>query len=216
MRLETYLNERLFNQKLSKKKTLEFKQEQLDMIIPILKQNCSEILSIYKSSNKMLMRTIKDYKQNPEGRKLADMNAQSFIEKRMRTGVRKPKDTPVNVHRALNTLFKEKFGWKVRDGIFTASTVPTWGETYLFFPANKFKFVWSPKYRDLYADLSHKLVNADKKEIEANMKAYKRVVNTFKDNDLVAAIKSNNEVVFKMKTYYLVHAEYRDMLQREL
>jgi len=67
---------------------------------------------------------------------------------------RQPVDTPLYLHEAFDKAFNEIFGWKVRSqGVFTSSNVSSsshYGIPYIFFPAGKFKFVWSRSIKDLY------------------------------------------------------------------
>ena len=66
---------------------------------------------------------------------------------------RKPKDTPQELHDLLNKKFKKKFGWPVRNGIFTTSSyimADGYGIPYKFFPIGDYKYVYSTKIEDLF------------------------------------------------------------------
>lgn len=67
---------------------------------------------------------------------------------------RKPKDTPENIHAWLDDFLKKKFGWKPRsEGVFVATnpySAEDFGpETYMFFPCNGYKYIWSSEIDDL-------------------------------------------------------------------
>jgi hypothetical protein len=67
---------------------------------------------------------------------------------------RNPMDTPRELHDYLNEIFKRKFGWNVRNGVFTSGKYldSQYGSNqYIFFPIGNYKFVYSPKIEDLYS-----------------------------------------------------------------
>jgi len=192
MRLDRYLIE--------KKKKVDI-MPYLDTI----EKNCSKILKVYQKAGHFIYR-------GAPGVHIG--NTGTFIEKKPDKKVRKPRNTPIEIHRYLNKLFKEKFGWNVRDGI---STTPAWvqahyyGHVYIFLPTDRYKFAWSPKYGDLYVDMPIvQGVFFDNKEfLEKRHKTFQRAVNTFKDDDLVGAIRNGYdavkaEIMFKVNKYYLL------------
>ncbi len=80
---------------------------------------------------------------------------------------RKPKDTPQKVHELLDLLFFKKFGWKVRsEGVFTnpyANFVLPYGNyKYVFFPIGKYRYVWSSRVEDLFAQMYRRKLTPDK------------------------------------------------------
>ena len=69
---------------------------------------------------------------------------------------RRPLDTPSDAHDSFNKVFKEKFGWNVRSGIFATRNredAGSYGECFIFVPIGKLEYCWSPKYKDFYGDL---------------------------------------------------------------
>ena len=103
-------------------------------------------------------------------------------------------------------LFKEMFGWEVRNGIFTSSTLNyMYGEPYLFFPIGDFKFVWSPDIDDFYDAWQ-----------DAQIKFYTLDIHSYIDKYLEKAIKSGNEISFNCKEYYLVDLKMRTFLEDNL
>jgi hypothetical protein len=177
-----------------------------------IEKECSKILRVYKQADAFLYRGV-----NEKGK---------FLEKKGRTKVRVPRDTPIEYHRFLNKIFLEKMGWKVRDGI---STTPQrgWasfygmGHTYIFLPTDKYKFAWSPKYGDLWNDLKILktfVVGSTKEFLEKKRSTFVRAVNTYDDTDLVRGIKVGlkgrvGEIMFKVGKYYLLRWDSEDDLR---
>lgn len=66
---------------------------------------------------------------------------------------RKPRDTNEILHKQLDKAFNEIYGWKVRSqGVFTTGSIweaKKYGDAFLFFPANRYKYIWSPEIDDL-------------------------------------------------------------------
>jgi hypothetical protein len=111
-----------------------------------IKHECSDILNIYKKDG-LLYRGIK---KNDE-HKISD-GILKIIPHTNRT----PKDTPLDMHKALDRSFKKHFGWKARsEGVFVSGNIAMaagYGNVGIFFPKNGFKYVWSPNFEDLYTD----------------------------------------------------------------
>lgn len=67
---------------------------------------------------------------------------------------RKPLDTPADVHKELDSIFKRHFGWPARSsGLLTTGdekVAATYGTLYQIFPIGKFRFIWSKSVHDLY------------------------------------------------------------------
>jgi len=121
----------------------------------------------------------------------------------------------------LNKLFKEKFGWKVRDGISTTPQIEQaegYGPPYIFLPANGYEFAWSKRHGDLWLDIRANLPVGTLKN-KRKQSAFKRAVNSYIDTDLVNAIKLGKskafaEVMFKTEKYYLL--EYSQKVEKDL
>lgn len=137
---------------------------------------------------------------------------------------RNPVDTPLILHDKLNTEFEKKFGWKVRNGVF-CTTDKGWSQThasisssktdgfdypepYLFVPIGNFKYCWSPKYRDLTADIKVKNNDWNKEMINLSDIKIKNIVKSYKDSDIQDAHfnskKDANEISFYCDKYLLI------------
>lgn len=176
--------------------------------IEIIKRDCSSIIHIYKSLNKFLYRGFKD----PENR--------DIIELKWRTTERVEQHTTIETQRAINAAFLEKFGWKVRNGIFVStlySQTSIYGSPYIFFPVNKFQFCYSPTIEDLWLNMKvqpHGISNKDWKI--KRQEQFKRLVNRHTDKNLQDAWNREGEISFKTPKYYLVSTKYNHMLTYSL
>lgn len=144
-------------------------------------------------------------------------NTASFIKKTPRTD-RRPLTTPIVWHDAFNYALKKKVGWKVRsEGVFASQSINEviiYGEIYLFFPSNGYRYTYNPTLVDLTqeledndiisitSDLKSKLyITPDEEKGEDFINTY--ITNgDWKTNNLIGS--DNNEVIFKCKHFYLV------------
>lgn len=116
--------------------------------IELVKEECSEIISIYKKAGSVLFRGTKSERRKP----IDDDNKIYKVVPRKR---RNPKDTDKETQKILDNLFNQRFGWKPRShGIFAAGLQSSqyYGIPHGFFPVNGFEYIWSPKIDDLYND----------------------------------------------------------------
>jgi len=99
---------------------------------------------------------------------------------------RSPKDTPQELHDHLNEMFKKKFGWPVRSGIFTVpnrSTASKYGDTFNFFPIGDYKYVYSKEVTDLFQEFEDEGVTtffSDDKEYD-NEYIFNQYVDEYSD-----------------------------------
>ena len=103
--------------------------------IDLIKKNCSQFL-------KEGVPLYRGYESN-----------KTFFSKTPRKD-RKPTDTPQRLSDSLNREFKKKFGWKPRaEGVFCTPDhifATDYGNNYLFFPFDGYKYIWSPTISDSY------------------------------------------------------------------
>ena len=155
---------------------------------------------------------------------------------------RRPFSTDLREHEIIDEIFNKKFGWKVRsNSVFASSNefeAEVYGESYIFFPIKKYRFVWSPKVRDLWGTLG-----AIRKEVLAKRgigifskrphlaretwfikewieggelkKHFEPVIKQYTDKNLQQAIRQGVEVAFNCKNYFLVNRKYEDILAEE-
>jgi hypothetical protein len=196
MRLQTYINE----------------EYEVDHVIKVLQRDCKKFIDF-----------IRLYKPTPFVYRGVTRANDDYTTKTTRTN-RKPVDTPKYTHDILDELFYDKFGWKPRsEGVFTwTKEVQGYGKMNLFFPIGDFKFVWSPKVKDLYVDLNNLtkeiakinskyiMINEPEKKIEEEKLLYKnKLVDTYVQNkNYTQAFNKRREIVWKCKGYHLVNIDY--------
>lgn len=136
---------------------------------------------------------------------------------------RTPLDSDPIYHNLFDKMFLKKFGWKARsEGVFVTShafTADEYGKVCIFFPIGNYKFIWSPKMSDLYIGIGRlkRKYNYDFR----NEKMADHLEKNFDDlgyvdDDLVSAILSHSEIMFKCNSYYLLDIEYADELKMAL
>lgn len=181
------------------------KQSRVDEVkewMAIIEPQCGQIIKEYKKADEFFYR---------------GSTGQSFVEKDGRgTKVRPPKDTPIEVHRHLNKLFKENFGWKVRDGVSVTAdrnTAETYGgTTFIFFPVDGYAYAWSRKVKDLYNWLPlemkrahmrrHKSMKLKKEEILKFEKTFNDLMKLYSRSGIQHALKHDAEVMFRTKKWF--------------
>jgi len=212
----------------------------LEDIITILKRDCKPILNTLKNGKWFLWRGRK-----PQGFEKGQqiLDTKDILEVYPRKD-RKPTHTVQVDHIALNKAFNEKFGWKVRSEAVFATRKRTeayiFGMPYLFFPVGKFEFVYSDEIEDLWRDWSgyrHKqwapfekqmkkehpkwgfqiLVSEFQKKWEGGLvdKAAKDLMKVYKKTGIKKAVNSGNEIAFRVKSYYIVNADFADGIAEE-
>jgi hypothetical protein len=111
-------------------------------IISLLKKNCKNFINELKGGIKHCLY-----------RGYGTKSINGFIILKPHIDDREPVDTPKELHNYLNDKFKKKFGWNVRNGVFTfPSDLATYkyGNNSLFFPIGKYRYVYSKVFEDLY------------------------------------------------------------------
>ncbi len=187
-------------------KAVQLKIDKFDNdFAPLIEKNCKQILTFYKQNKKFLYRGI-------------DQKA-DFIEKEMRTGTRIPRNTDKKTHIRLNKLMKDKFGWKVRDGISVSSAEHQaifYGNSYIFFPFDGYKFVYSKSLFDLFRSVKTQPIGMSDKEWEPKeMRSLKILVNKHQDDDLAGAFSRDGEILFKVKKYYLLSTDLSAVAEKK-
>ena len=122
----------------------------------------------------------------------------------------------MKLYKWFNNAFNKKFGWKVRDGIFTTGDechTTQFGNSYLFFPLdNNYKFVWSPEIKDLNFNDFIADINDSDEELSSEkldkLHELVLIVTEYKDRDLDDAIRSGHEVIFNCKKFLYVNKKW--------
>lgn len=138
----------------------------------------------------------------------------NFIEKQSRLQGRRPLSTDQDIHNGINEIFKDKYGYPFRNGVFASGNMKTVGQyghnIFHIFPMGDFKYLWSPNIPDLYEVIeSLKQQGMGTNETLAEIRQEK-----FRTDNLQAAIDSGNEIMFWCSGY--LGARQRYLIQSEI
>jgi len=137
---------------------------------------------------------------------------------------RPPRDTNLAIHEIADTYFYKNFGAHYRSGAFfvTGSQEEAsmygdelGGETFLFFPMGAFKFCWSPRYADFYADLENEIYGEEENEfIWSDSNLGETVVQYierghYRTNDIKNATRSGHEIMLTCASAYLLKTSFQ-------
>ena len=177
--------------------------EKMPDIVRLIKRDCKPWLSTISSligTGKCFIRhvTMKNYVTN--------------ITKFTPRTDREPRDSSQKLHDLVdNELFK-KFNWKPRsEGVFVwpvkkISSLDVFDGLYnVFYPIGEFKYVWSPKIKDLF-NLQLQVLKSPDEYIKSYTN--KNLLKTFKGQ-----LNFGQEVMFKCDSYYLVNAKFIGLLK---
>jgi S-adenosylmethionine:tRNA-ribosyltransferase-isomerase (queuine synthetase) len=181
---------------------------------------------------------IKDLKKCEKGnflfRGINEINLNITQSKSNTDNKRIPTDTPKMIHDILNDIFRKKFGWNVRNGIFAFGQKihilkkhhikneiyidngyieSNYGlETYILFPSNSYNIVWSNTINDLIDILDEEDLLI--KNLDSNIIKEKLIIiaNKYKSNDLQSAILSHCEISINCEKYYLINQKFANIL----
>lgn len=150
----------------------------IDQIIHEIKENCSQILQIYKKNKKFLYRGIKS-------------TSDKIIKIKPKEN-RKPLDMEENIHNFLVEVFKNLHPEVNRNNsLFLTSlkwSASHYGMVYIMFPKNEFKYLWSEEIEDLFEYIDYYFENLCKEN----------------DNIIILEDKNTlNDYVFEIKEEYL-------------
>lgn len=124
--------------------TAEYSEEEYNKVIELIQAQCQPYIKVLRKSFKQpLFRGLR--------KELSTIY--SIIKPRLD---RKPSDTPVAIHDALNASFKEQFGFPYRNGIFCTGRMATaseYGTAVVVFPIGELQYVWCTIVRDLYQSI---------------------------------------------------------------
>lgn len=204
MRLKQYLNE----------------ETDISEYLPILKKDCSQIMRLAKKGF-FLYRGFKNVPIDDNGEK------STFFDKTPRTG-RMPLDTSTAMHKIMDEYFNEKFNWRARsEGLFCTTSyshAKFYGDVYLIFPVNAFKFIYSPNVHDLF-DEQNRFIKKEYNSLygflakaKTNTKEVEAAVFSMLDNlkytdkNLQKAAKNNSEVMIKCSKYYALSEKWSSIL----
>jgi len=136
---------------------------------------------------------------------------ENFIQSRVRLSDRKPRDTDINVHNAINKYFVEKFGEPFRNALFATGDVSVaveYGDVYFIFPVGDFTFCWSTEIEDLLP-ISEELED----DIEEILNTLKN--GNYSNTNLLKAINSDNEIMIRSQSVYCIKLDRMKVITDE-
>jgi hypothetical protein len=135
---------------------------------------------------------------------------------------RKPLSTTVKMHKVIDDYFFEKFNVRARSqGIFCYGEegrkyTEEFGSLYAVFPIGEFKYVWSPKVKDLTYALGN-LTSAELKAIDPEVIGKFLDGKKYKMNGLKAALNTDCEISVICSSFYAVRIsdeqEYEELMK---
>jgi len=177
----------------------------VDKFITTIKKNCSEIIDIYKETNKVLYRGSRKYPSDCfKGTIRQD---------------RRPMSTYIDIQEMINEyLSKQGFSTNRSNCLFCSSTwsqAMIYGRVFIIFPKNGFHFLYSDK-DDLFSGMCDyicsKLHMSETYARAMKPDEYKQAAmeyiqqRKFSDIDLATGIRSGDEIMISGTEYYAIAA----------
>ena len=172
----------------------------------VLTKDCMEILYFYRDANSRtphwspMLRGTRD--SIPTYKKY-DMK-----------GGRQPRNTDIDIHHMLDVMFLKAFGWRARsESVFATFSDPgdLYGNTYMFFPFDGYRFLYNPKIKDLWTKVPDGFLKDTEPEVVE--KHLQSLVDGYTDKNLFTAFARGVELMFGCKSYYLVDTRYEYRLR---
>jgi len=191
----------------------KYSDEDWDNILKLLKRDCSKFLN-----------ELSEYKTDPNNKyewitlfrgasNVDEIGVNGMWIKSSYDGDRKPKDMSKKIHNIFDSLFKKKFGEKLRSsGIFTTKNslqAGDYGAPYMFFPIGNYKYYWNYYIDDLFSDIEMEpWYNFDDEDFRIS--EISKIVDEYIDKDLSKV--TSQEVIFICKRYYMVDIAFHTKL----
>lgn len=170
--------------------------------------DCSDSIVAIKSAGKFLYRGITHTKMSGS---IPDI----FIGRPRTT--RLALDTPESIQDAFDNQLKARNFTALRsNSIFCVSNVEytfRYGRPYVIFPVNGFSFTWSPRISDL-TEFLFDINVSDGDELEKYCEDDPKLMASYKQDDLISAIRSENEIYIN-GSYYAFSSEFYESSLRK-
>jgi hypothetical protein len=176
----------------------------LDHFIPKIQAECKPFLKDIKGAAGTLFRDDVKNRNKPIWKKVTRMN-------------RRPLDTPMDLHNALDDWFLKKFGWRARSQALFCWPLKFISDftsyKWLVFPAGNYRFLWSDRLDDLWADISG-IYNTD---MEIFIKDFESIYgNSYHNDKIKQSMRWSGEIMINCKYSYLARAELMGPLNEAL
>jgi len=191
--------------------------DDLPNLIDVIKRDCAPFLK--QGGSKPLWRGMRS--QSTSTALNVQVNGREiFLYTKLVRQDRKPLSTSTKMHAIIDDYFYEKFGLRARtQGVFGYGQegrkyVEEFGEPYAVFPIGDFKYVWSPKVKDLTYNMWSLTSEQQKAADPAFMKEYLDS-KKYKTNGLKAALKTDHEISVLCNKFYSLKAKDYDAFMKE-
>jgi len=189
-----------------------------EKLVALIKKNCKPYLRQKAKAPLQLYRGMKK------------LEYEDFLEITPRKD-RKPRDTPLKIHKKIDDLFLKYHGIRARsEGVFVTtdySISSYYGINGIVFPVGDFKFLWNPYVFDLsmdptgmavlkpwYKKLIDEIMALISKDPKNTDEVLENIIKGYKSTNLKAAMKSGNEIMIFCKKYYIVDSLYSDEIKQ--
>ena len=180
--------------------------------IALIKRDCQPYLSQVSDPMKLrrgVSRTTQ--KIDPDGTPV-------FNKKKAHLDNRYPRGSYMSVHHDIvNEYFTKTFGFPFRNGVMAIGDqikASEFGTDVAIFPIGEFKFLWSPRVRDLNNAISDWSLNFNIRDSKNIINKMKKV--GYRTTDLQKAIDSKNEIMIWAEEYYTLDNTVDRMLVKKL
>jgi len=170
-------------------------EEGLEYFIPKIQAECKPFLKDIRGAAGTLFRDDTKNRNKPVWKKVTRTD-------------RRPLDTPLELHNMLDDFFLEKFGWRARSNAlfcwplrFISGFI---SGKWLVFPAGNYKYIWSNKAVDIFADTY-------------SFNDFKRnFSDSYTDKNIKKSMIYEHELMVNCKYSYLARVELMEPLNEAL
>lgn len=193
-----------------------------DELMQLIKKDCGPFLE--KSRNRgLIFRGVRGLTQDNVAGTVFDPIDEGEIKywKKQVHKDRKPKDINVGIHKEIDQWFDKEFGIKARSqSMFCLGqngrkvSLNQYGEVCVVFPIGDFKYVWSPRIKDLYNEVNDDWDADEESEVAALR--YMLETGAYTDKEFDAAVKGASEIMIVCDSYYAFPLKAEDSIRAAL
>lgn len=204
------------------KKFIAESEAHMAQLCAMIESDCKPFLNESERTNLMVRGFSNMYQKDHARSKIQDPQDEEAYVNYWTLPVRKdrrPTNSGDKEFEMQNTFFKGKFGVNARaEALFCfpdtgagRSSASSYGNVFVIFPIGDFKYLWSPKVRDLFVDSAPKHYEGGQEVADAHLESY-----AYENDDLPRALKTRNEIMVLCDKYYAIPATYSMSLRRGL
>lgn len=131
---------------------------------------------------------------------------------------RNPRLLNKRLHKYLDSISQELFGWPVRSqGVFCGGTslAREWGKPYIFIPLEDYEYIWTTEYIDIYK-YYNTTISLTFEEVKKEL--YTKYKELYKESGLSKILqrKAKFEAIFNCDRYLLINADYWETVKEKM